>query len=150
MNLIGAFPKLSEEERDWLVSSSETLHFGSGDTVIAEGTTIDSLLLIKSGFLRVTRIYLDEICAEFAGPLGPGENVPDGRQGRQRQPCRRRSGGNPIRPQRRSVGTADRRYRFRGPVLRKSISGCHPQAALDQPARDAGPTLIRASAFHLP
>lgn len=75
MNLIGAFPKLSEEERDWLVSSSETLHFGSGDTVIAEGTTIDSLLLIKSGFLRVTRIYLDEICAEFAGPLGPGEVI---------------------------------------------------------------------------
>jgi len=75
MNLIGAFPKLSEEERDWLVSSSETLHFGSGDTVIAEGSVIDSLLLIKSGFLRVTRIYLDEICAEFAGPLGPGEVI---------------------------------------------------------------------------
>ena len=75
MNLIGAFPKLTDEERDWLVANAETLNYNSGDTIIAEGEVVDSLLLIKSGFLRVTRIYLDEICAEFAGPLGPGEVI---------------------------------------------------------------------------
>ncbi|MCK5778699.1 MAG: cyclic nucleotide-binding domain-containing protein [Rhodospirillales bacterium] len=75
MNLIGAFPKLTDEERDWLVANAETLNYNSGDTIIAEGEVVDSLLLIKSGFLRVTRVYLDEICAEFAGPLGPGEVI---------------------------------------------------------------------------
>ncbi len=75
MNLIGAFPKLTDEERDWLVANAETLNYNSGDTIIAEGEVVDSLLLIKSGFLRVTRLYLDEICAEFAGPLGPGEVI---------------------------------------------------------------------------
>ncbi len=75
MNLIGAFPKLNEEERDWLVSKGETASYNSGDVVIKEGTVVDSLLLIKSGNLRVTRVYLDEICAEFAGPLGAGEVI---------------------------------------------------------------------------
>ncbi|MBO6949516.1 MAG: cyclic nucleotide-binding domain-containing protein [Rhodospirillales bacterium] len=75
MNLIGAFPKLTDEERDWLVANAESLHYGSGDTIIAEGEVVDSLLLIKTGFLRITRVYLDEICAEFAGPLGPGEVI---------------------------------------------------------------------------
>ncbi|MBO6520916.1 MAG: cyclic nucleotide-binding domain-containing protein [Rhodospirillales bacterium] len=75
MNLSGAFPKLTDEEHAWLVSSAETLTYGSGDAVISEGDVIESLLIIKSGFLRVTRVYLDEICAEFAGPLGPGEVI---------------------------------------------------------------------------
>lgn len=75
MNLSGAFPKLTDEEQAWLVSNAETLTYGSGDTIIAEGQVIESLLIIKTGFLRVTRVYLDEICAEFAGPLGPGEVI---------------------------------------------------------------------------
>lgn len=75
MNLLGAFPKLTDEERDWLVAKAETLSYGTGETIIAEGEVIDRLLLIKTGFLRVTRVYLDEICAEFAGPLGPGEVI---------------------------------------------------------------------------
>lgn len=75
MNLIGAFPKLSDEERDWLATSGNTTSYNSGDTVIEEGSVVESLLLIKSGNLRVTRMYLDEICAEFAGPLGPGEVI---------------------------------------------------------------------------
>ena len=37
MNLIGAFPKLTAEERDWLVANAETLNYNSGDTIIAEG-----------------------------------------------------------------------------------------------------------------
>ena len=76
MNLTGAFPKLTEDERDWLVANAETLTYGSGDNIINEGDVIDSLLIIKSGFLRVTRVYLDEICGEFAGPLGPGGTFP--------------------------------------------------------------------------
>ena len=75
MNLTGAFPKLTEDERDWLVANAETLTYGSGDNIINEGDVIDSLLIIKSGFLRVARVYLDEICGEFAGPLGPGEVI---------------------------------------------------------------------------
>ncbi|WNJ98299.1 cyclic nucleotide-binding domain-containing protein [Thalassospiraceae bacterium LMO-JJ14] len=75
MNLIGAFPKLYENEHDWLISVADTLSYKSGEAVITEGDVIDSLLIIKSGNLRVTRMYLDEICAEFAGPLGPGEVI---------------------------------------------------------------------------
>lgn len=75
MNLFGAFPKLSEEERDWLISAGQSTSYNSGDIVIKEGSVVDSLLLIKSGNLRVTRMYLDEICAEFAGPLGSGEVI---------------------------------------------------------------------------
>lgn len=75
MNLIGTFPKLSEDERNWLVSNGEAQSYGSGDVIIAEGQVVDNLLLIKSGNLRITRTYLDEMCAEFAGPLGPGEVI---------------------------------------------------------------------------
>lgn len=46
MNLIGAFPKLTDEERDWLVANAETLNYNSGDTIIAEGEVVDSLLQI--------------------------------------------------------------------------------------------------------
>jgi len=75
MNLVSAFPKLDESEHEWLVSVADTLTYDSGATVIKEGDVVDTLLIIKSGNLRVTRVYLDEICAEFAGPLGPGEVI---------------------------------------------------------------------------
>jgi len=75
MNLIGSFPKLSDEERAWLISSSKTLSNKTGEVVIHEGDIVPSFLIIKSGNLRITRTYLDEMSAEFAGPLGPGEVI---------------------------------------------------------------------------
>jgi len=75
MNLVSAFPKLYENEHEWLLSIADTNSYKSGDVVIEEGEVVGSLLIIKSGNLRVTRQYLDEICAEFAGPLGPGEII---------------------------------------------------------------------------
>ena len=75
MNLIGTFPNLTENERQWLLSNGETITYKTGEVVIAEGEIVSSLLLIKSGNLRVTRTYLDEMSAEFAGPLGPGEVI---------------------------------------------------------------------------
>ncbi len=75
MNLIGTFPNLTEDERQWLVSHGETTAYKTGEAVISEGEVVSSLLLIKSGNLRVTRTYLDEMSAEFAGPLGPGEVI---------------------------------------------------------------------------
>lgn len=75
MNLIGTFPKLTEEERQILADAGDVVPFKTGEVVISEGQVIDDLMLIKSGNLRVTRTYLDDLSAEFAGPLGPGEVV---------------------------------------------------------------------------
>lgn len=75
MNLSGTFPNLTENERQWLVSNGQTSAYKTGEAVISEGEVVTSLLLIKSGNLRVTRTYLDEMSAEFAGPLGPGEVI---------------------------------------------------------------------------
>jgi len=75
MNLIGTFPNLTEDERQWLVSNGQSTTYKTGEPVISEGEVVTSLLLIKSGNLRVTRTYLDEMSAEFAGPLGPGEVI---------------------------------------------------------------------------
>lgn len=75
MNLIGSFPKLTEEERAWLLSVTETHSYKTHDVIIREGEVVDRFLIIKSGNLRITRTYLDEMTAEFAGPLGPGEVI---------------------------------------------------------------------------
>jgi len=75
MNLIGTFPNLTEDERQWLVSNGQSTAYKTGEAVISEGEVVTSLLLIKTGNLRVTRTYLDEMSAEFAGPLGPGEVI---------------------------------------------------------------------------
>lgn len=75
MNLTGSFPKLTDEERAWLLSVTETHPYKTNEVIIREGETINSFLIIKSGNLRITRTYLDEMSAEFAGPLGPGEVI---------------------------------------------------------------------------
>lgn len=75
MYLAGTFPKLTEDERQQLVDAGEVIAYKSGSIVIREGDIVASLLLIKSGNLRVTRNYLDNLSAEFAGPLGAGEVV---------------------------------------------------------------------------
>ncbi len=75
MNLIGTFPNLTDDERQWLVSNGQTTSYKTGEAFISRGQVVTSLLLIKSGNLRVTRTYLDEMSAEFAGPLGPGEVI---------------------------------------------------------------------------
>lgn len=75
MNLSGTFPKLKEEEWKKLAEAGQVSIFGSGDVIIAEGDAVDTLMFIKSGNIRVTRTFLDNLNAEFAGPLGPGEVV---------------------------------------------------------------------------
>lgn len=75
MNLSGTFPKLTEEERQKLLDAGFVSTFGSGDVIIAEGDSVNTLMFIKSGNIRVTRTFLDNLNAEFAGPLGPGEVV---------------------------------------------------------------------------
>lgn len=75
MYLAGTFPKLTEAERQRLVDAGEIISYKTGSVVIREGDVVTSLMLIKSGNLRVTRNYLDNLSAEFAGPLGPGEVV---------------------------------------------------------------------------
>jgi CRP/FNR family cyclic AMP-dependent transcriptional regulator len=47
--------------------------FTSGGTVIKEGDVVDGLMMICSGKVRVMRNYLDDLTAEFTGPLGPGD-----------------------------------------------------------------------------
>lgn len=75
MNMSGTFPKLTENERQRLVNEGTVTSFASGDVIISEGSTVDTLMFIKSGNIRVTRAFLDSLNAEFAGPLGPGEVV---------------------------------------------------------------------------
>jgi CRP/FNR family cyclic AMP-dependent transcriptional regulator len=75
MNLSGTFPKLTDEERQKLVDAGQVSIFNSGDVIIAEGDSVDTLMFNKSGNIRVTRAFLDNLNAEFAGPLGPGEVV---------------------------------------------------------------------------
>lgn len=75
MNLSGTFPKLTNEEQQRLVDSGTVTTFNSGDIIIAEGDSVDTLMFIKSGNIRVTRAFLDNLNAEFAGPLGAGEVV---------------------------------------------------------------------------
>lgn len=73
LDLVRAFPKLSEQQRSLLLSKGETLAYKSGEVIIREGEKIDSILLVREGVVRVTREYLDLLCAEFTGPLGPGD-----------------------------------------------------------------------------
>ena len=54
---------------------SQVALFNTGNVIIAEGDTVATLMFIKSGNIRVTRAFLDNLNAEFAGPLGPGEVV---------------------------------------------------------------------------
>lgn len=75
MNLISTFPKLSDEERQRIAAAGSVSTFKSGEVIIAEGDSVDTLMFIKSGNIRVTRAFLDDLTAEFAGPLGPGEVV---------------------------------------------------------------------------
>lgn len=75
MNLSGTFTKLSENERQTLFNSGTVKSYKSGDMIIAEGDSVDALMFINSGNIRVTRAFLDDLNAEFAGPLGPGEVV---------------------------------------------------------------------------
>lgn len=75
MNLLATFGKLTPDERDELVAMSTVKTFKTGEIIVRQGENVSSLMVIKSGFVRVTRTYLDELTAEFAGPLGPGEVI---------------------------------------------------------------------------
>lgn len=75
MNLLATFGKLTPEERDMLVALGRTQAYKSGETIVHQGEIVSSLMVISTGFVRVTRAYLDELVAEFAGPLGPGEVI---------------------------------------------------------------------------
>lgn len=58
-----------------MLNSGTIKTFNTGDVIIAEGDSVGTLMFIKSGNIRVTRAFLDNLNAEFAGPLGPGEVV---------------------------------------------------------------------------
>lgn len=75
MNLSGTFPILTDAERSAFVDAGLVRSYHSGEVIIAEGDKVENLMFIKSGNIRVTRTFLDNLCAEFAGPLGPGEVV---------------------------------------------------------------------------
>ncbi len=75
MNIANSFVKLTPEECERLVAAGEVRSFKTGSAVIVEGQTVHDLLIVKLGNLRVTRTYLDNLAAEFAGPLGPGEVI---------------------------------------------------------------------------
>lgn len=75
MNLSGTFPKLTPAEHDTFIDAGFVESYRSGEQIIAEGDKVDNLMFVKSGNIRVTRAFLDNLSAEFAGPLGPGEVV---------------------------------------------------------------------------
>jgi len=73
MELDNSFPDLLPEERQQLREQAQILTFKTGEGVIQQGNVVDNLMIIRSGQLRVTQSYLDNLSAEFAGPLGPGD-----------------------------------------------------------------------------
>ena len=73
MELDNSFPDLFPEERQRLRDGSDILTFKTGDQVIMQGQVVNSLMIIRSGQLRVTQVYLDSLMAEFVAPLGPGD-----------------------------------------------------------------------------
>tara|TARA_R110000787_G_scaffold186397_2_gene297979 strand:+ start:5309 stop:5743 length:435 start_codon:yes stop_codon:yes gene_type:complete len=75
MYLGSTFSKLTNEECARLIDAGDVRTYHSGDVIIGEGDTLQALMLIKTGNVRVTRTYLDDLSAEFTGPLGPGEVV---------------------------------------------------------------------------
>jgi len=105
MNLLATFGKLTPEERDMLVALGSTQAFKSGETIVHQGEIVSSLMIISTGFVRVTRAYLDELVAEFAGPLGPGEiigemSLMDGIGASAKHHCRRTDRGSDDRQSR--------------------------------------------------
>ena len=68
-----AFPSLNAKDVATLEERCETRSFPSGQTVIQEGVVADTLLMVSKGKVRVMRNFLDNLTAEFTGPLGPGD-----------------------------------------------------------------------------
>ena len=68
-----AFPSLNAKDVATLEERCEHRMFPSGQTVIQEGVVADTLLMILRGEVRVMRNFLDNLTAEFTGPLGPGD-----------------------------------------------------------------------------
>ena len=75
MELDNSFPDLLPEEREALRDAADVVTYPSGAEVIVQGEKVKRLLVIRSGMVRVTQAYLDDLIAEFVGPLGPGDVV---------------------------------------------------------------------------
>lgn len=70
-----AFRSLTAEERGALLEAAESLTYASGDVVLREGATVDSLYVVAKGQVRVTRHFDGTVSAEFVGPRGPGDTL---------------------------------------------------------------------------
>lgn len=68
-----AFPSLNSDDVAAIEERCAKRAFASGDVIIKEGEIADGLMMICSGTVRVMRQYLDDLTAEFTGPLGPGD-----------------------------------------------------------------------------
>jgi len=68
-----AFPSLIDSDVATLEERCEQRTFVSGQTVIQEGSIAEALYVIVRGKARVMRNFLDNLTAEFTGPLGPGD-----------------------------------------------------------------------------
>jgi CRP-like cAMP-binding protein len=71
--VVDPFPMLTDRDRQLLFAKGEPVGHSSGTVIVREGAQIDAILLVRKGVVRVIREYLDQLCAEFTGPLGPGE-----------------------------------------------------------------------------
>ena len=68
-----AFRRLTEEERSTLLNKAQRHSFQSGEIIIEEGSTIDSMYVIANGIARVSLRVGGTVSAEIVGPRGPGE-----------------------------------------------------------------------------
>ena len=68
-----AFRMLTEGERTALLEKARRQSFQAGQTIMEEGSAIDSIYVIASGTARISHRVVGTISAEIVGPRGPGE-----------------------------------------------------------------------------
>lgn len=66
---------LTPEDVKALEALGERRTIPNGRAVVEEGKEVDTVFMILRGEGRLVRHYLDNMAAEFTGPLGPGDLI---------------------------------------------------------------------------
>lgn len=66
---------LTPEDISALEALGEHRKIPNGEAVVEEGREVDTVFMIMRGEGRLVRYYLDNMAAEFTGPLGPGDLI---------------------------------------------------------------------------
>ncbi|MHC8508965.1 MAG: Crp/Fnr family transcriptional regulator [Rhodospirillales bacterium] len=70
-----ALKSLSPDDITALETMGQKRTIPNGEAVVEEGMEVDTVFMILRGEGRLVRYYLDDMAAEFTGPLGPGDLI---------------------------------------------------------------------------